>query len=241
MIRCNNLTADLNSNPIINRVSFDIHKGEIVGIIGPNGAGKTTLLRAILGQIDAYSGDISVDGVSINKLGLKTLAKKIAWVSSELNCSFNYTVVDIIKMGRFPYHNGFFDSLLDDNSLINDLLEVTELTHLKDKPFNQLSSGEKQRVQLAKALAQEPSVLLLDEPISHLDLRHQENFLNILKKRNTDDNLTIVMVSHHIDVISRVCNRVLFLKAGEITEDGTSRELLTKPNISNLFDIFYKP
>ncbi|RAP36486.1 ABC transporter [Candidatus Marinamargulisbacteria bacterium SCGC AAA071-K20] len=237
MIESKNITVKLNDAVIINDVSFKIEKGGCIGIIGPNGSGKTTLLRSLLGQLKLSSGDILIEGHPMSRFSLNQLAQKVAWVSSELHCMFNYSVLDIVKMGRFPYHRGFFDSLSVDDAVLEKLLELTELSHLKHKPFNQLSSGEKQRVQLAKALAQEPSILLLDEPISHLDLKHQENFLNIVRRKNRDEDLTILMVSHHIEAIAKVCSRVIFLKEGRLVKEGLTSLVLSDSNIKGLFGL----
>ena len=237
MMECREVISCLDKQRIIDKVSFTTEKGDIVGIIGPNGSGKTTLLRSILGHIEVESGDILVEGKSIKNYSLKKRAKTIGWVSSELNCLFNYTVLDIIKMGRFPYHESLFDSFTIDHELIDSVLELTKLGPLKHKIFNHLSSGEKQRVQLAKALVQAPSILLLDEPISHLDMKHQDNFINILKKKNKESQMTIIMVSHHIEAILKLCSNVLFLKEGKITKEGKTKEILTTENIKVLFDL----
>jgi iron complex transport system ATP-binding protein len=193
--------------------SLTINAGEFFGIIGPNGSGKTTILKIMAGLLKPSAGSILVFGKDINKIGRNDLAKIIGFVPQENFFVFDFTVFDVVLWGRNPYLKRFEHPKKDDFEKSAQALESADVLSLKDKLINRISAGERQRVVLARALAQEPKVLLLDEATAHLDITHQVTFLKILK-RLQQNGMTIVFLSHDLNLASLVCSRILLLDNG---------------------------
>jgi len=225
------------STKVLENITFEVSEGEILGILGPNGAGKTTLLRCINRVLKPKKGSVVIDGANIRELTRKEIAKNIGVVPQNSTIHFPFTVFDIVLMGRNP-HLGRLDRItLKDIEIAKKAMKVTNTLHLADRLIDEISGGEKQRVIIARALTQEPKILLLDEPTSHLDINHQLEILELIRKLAIKNRLTIVLVSHDLNLASRYCDRIILLKEGKIHSVGTPKEVLTKDNIRDVFKI----
>ena len=202
---------------------YSIKAGAIVGIIGPNGSGKTSLLKLLMGLLRPESGEIHVFGRHIRTLSPVTLARRIAFVPQETPQVFSFTLGELVLMGRFPFHQPFsgwgWDSS-DDVRRAADAMHGMEITALADRLMSDVSGGERQRAMIARALTQDPDVLLLDEPTAFLDLHHQLDIARKLRQLNREQGLTVVMVSHDLNLVSQCCDQLLLLHQGEIASQG---------------------
>ncbi|MBI5573552.1 MAG: ABC transporter ATP-binding protein [Elusimicrobia bacterium] len=235
MLEVRNLSCGYDSKFFLQNINFNIQHGEIVGIIGPNGSGKTTLLRAITKILNPGQGLILIEGKNIAQMELKELAKKVAVVPQDFNIDF-MTVEEFVLLGRIPYFQRFqFLETKKDLEIAERCLVLTDTHKLKDRFLSETSGGEKQLVLIAKALAQEPKLLLLDEPTSHLDITHQVVILDLVKKLNRDFGLTVCMVLHDLNLASEYCNRLLLLNNGLIHKSGIPKEVLTYQTIEEVY------
>lgn len=220
---------------IINNVSFNIERGEFLGIIGPNGSGKSTLLKFMSRVLPPAKGMITLEGSDINRMDLKVFCRQVAFVGQDTIINFSFTAEELVLMGRIPHLRRLQFETRRDISIARNSLSLTDTLELKEKFIDELSAGERQRVIIAKALAQEPILLLLDEPTSHLDIGHQIQILNLLKKLNREKNLTIVIVLHDLNLASEYCNRLILLNQGAIFQKGEAQEVLTYQNIEKVY------
>ncbi|RUA06632.1 MAG: ABC transporter ATP-binding protein [Flavobacteriia bacterium] len=221
---------------IIDNISFDISKGSFTGIIGPNGSGKTTLFKTITGELSLVKGSIYLNNNNILKMQPKQKAQKIAIVTQTAD-AVDISVEDYVLMGRYPYKKKFqlFDTA-EDLELAHKFMKLTGVLRFKDKLMTELSGGEQQLVAIAKALAQEPELLLLDEPTSHLDISHQMQVLNLIQKLNEEYNLTVLMIIHDLNLAAEFCDFIIMLDQGKIYVKGTPEEVLTYKNIEEVFN-----
>jgi iron complex transport system ATP-binding protein len=223
--------------PVLRGITTDIARGDFVAIVGPNGAGKSTLLKILAGLLRRYKGSVIFCGRDLSELSPAGLAKRIAYVPQETHVVFPFTVSEIILMGRLPHRSGrLFDSP-NDVEVSRRAMELTDTLELAGKTFNELSGGERQRVVLASALAQDPRVLLLDEPTIYLDLKHQIHFYNIVEKLNVTRQMTIVTVTHDINLAARYARRMIVLNAGRIAGDDSPELVLTPEHLHEIFEI----
>ena len=235
LLKISNLSGGYGEKTVIKDISLKINKGDFMGLIGPNGCGKTTLLRLLSKIIKAKSGVVHLEGEDIAKMGLKEFCKKAAFVQQDTFINFPFTVFEIVMMGRIPHLKRLQQETKKDLDIVNNALEMTDTLILKDKFINELSSGERQRVIIAKALAQEPSLLFLDEPTSHLDIGHQIQILDLLSKLNRQNNLTILIVMHDLNLASEYCNQLVLLNKGEVFKEGQPSDVLTYQNIEAVY------
>jgi iron complex transport system ATP-binding protein len=236
MLDIRNLTCGYGKDPVLRDVSVSVGVGEFVAIIGPNGSGKTTLLRAISKVVMPTKGTISLDGQDIRRLSFRGLAKSIAVVTNLRDAYLNMCVEDFVLLGRIPHRKGI---MLTENNAdregVRKALVLTDTLGLKRRRVDNLSSGEKQMVFIARALAQEPRLLLLDEPTSHLDITHQVRVLDLIRRLNREQALTVVAVLHDLNLAGEYCNRLLLLKQGAMVKDGTPEEVLTYEIIEDVY------
>jgi len=220
---------------ILKDISLTIKRGEILGIIGPNGAGKTTLLK-ILGKIlQAKEGGIAWGGKLLSRIPIRAYAREVAMISQEHQMVFPYTALEVVLMGRYPYLGGWAFETEEDHTIARLAMEKMEVEGFAFRLFNELSGGEKQRVMIARALAQKANVLLLDEPATFLDLRHQMGIFSILKALNRDQGMTLVMVSHDLNMASQFCHQLLLLDRGRMVQWGTPETVLTAEKIREIY------
>lgn len=218
-------------------INLVVSSGEFVTILGPNGSGKSTLLNLILGDLVPYKGEIFFNDKPYTSYSRKEIAKRISFVPQRYYSVYPFSVYEIVAMGRTPYLNLLGFEKEDDVIKINNALELVGISHLKNKSINSISGGEAQRAFIARAIAQEPELILLDEPNAHLDLEYQLSIFNLLKKLNDEEQLTIVMVSHDLNLAGCYSKRIVLMKSGKIFLDDEKSKVLTQENISNVFRV----
>ena len=233
IIECRKIDFLYQDRPVINSLDLEIEGGSYTAVIGPNGSGKTTLLKLLCGILKPDNGDIFVKGKNIEKFHRKDLAKILTYVPQETSINFPYTVGEIVLMGRTPYISPFETESKEDIQKVEEAMKNAEIWHLRDRYYDQLSSGEKQRVVLASALAQEPEILLLDEPTSNMDPKYRKIFLNILRKL-TDK--TIIFVSHNLNLTFNSFENIIIINKGKIAYSGGKSGLLSNGILSNVFE-----
>ncbi len=216
ILKLDNISSGYSNKEILKNVSFKVQRGEFIGVIGPNGAGKSTLMKTVTRVIKPFKGQIYLNNKNIYCFNFKEIARRIACVRQESFISFSYKVRDIVMMGRFPYQSLLAGESKEDVKVVNEMLKLTDCDKLSDREILNLSSGEKQRVVIARALAQEPEILFLDEPTSYLDIGHQMQIFNLLKKLNKEKNITIISILHDLNLAAEYCDKLLLLNNGEI-------------------------
>ncbi|WFN34047.1 ABC transporter ATP-binding protein [Methanogenium sp. S4BF] len=235
MIDVEDLCAGYGGKDIIGEITFAAGKGAFIGIIGPNGSGKTTLLKAISRVLNVSGGVVTLEGRAITDFGQKELARTVGVVPQETAMNFSYTVADIVMMGRFPHKERFAKENADDYRIVREAMEVTNVAHLADRPVTDISGGERQRVIIARALAQQPRVILLDEATAHLDINHQVEILSIV--RDLGEGVTKIGVFHDLNLAAEFCDRIVLMAGGRIRAMGTPAEVLTMERLRDEYGI----
>ncbi|WP_039019838.1 ABC transporter ATP-binding protein [Halocynthiibacter namhaensis] len=218
---------------LLHPTSFALPAGHVLGIVGPNGAGKSTLLRMIYRYHTPSTGKILVDGMDLWALTPRAAARKVAAVLQEQPSSFGLTVREVVTLGRTPHRIGYATPGTRDNDIVDASLARLNLESLADRDLSTLSGGERQRAMVARALAQEPQVLVLDEPTNHLDIRHQLQILSLIR----DLDLTIVVSLHDLNMAAEVCDQILLLEHGHTKGFGAPNEVLTETLVSEAFRV----
>ena len=222
---------------VLDRVSATIPRGGIVGILGPNGSGKTTLLRLLSGTRVPSRGQVRLDDIPLTRLSRRAVARRIAVVPQETQLAFEYTVMEMVLMGRHP-HLGLFEMEgPGDLAVARDALRATGTAQLEDRRFSTLSGGEKQRVVIASALAQASDILLLDEPTASLDLRYQIEIASLLARLNAERGLTLVISTHDLSLAASLCRTLVMLREGKVLASGPTRDVLTTAHVRALYDV----
>ncbi len=234
-LRIKNLSVCIDNKIILKNISATFPKATLVGIVGPNGSGKTTLIRALNGNIKPSKGTIFIGPHELNNLSPKSISKHIAVVPQKTPISFDFTVKEIVEMGRYPYQSTFGNSNPNED-IIHWALEQTDLNGLKERTMASLSGGEKARVLIARTLAQETQILLLDEPVASLDLKHTSRILNLIKHQVKTFEKLVIVVLHDLELAANFCDQILFLSDGEIISMGPPSTVLTSANISKAFE-----
>lgn len=237
MLSFKGVNAGYNGKAVIKDISFQLNKGESLAIIGPNSCGKTTLLRAASGIIH-HSGEILLSGTPIKKMKRKEIAGKIALMSQINHVHFPYTVYETVMMGRYRFlrRNLFGKPSKEDLRVVEETMESTRLTELKDKHLNTLSGGQLQRVYLAHTLVQEPELILLDEPTNHMDMKYQIDVVNYLKDWASKENHAVIGVFHDLNLAMKLTEHLLFMKDGEIYGMGNAQDLITRDFLMKIYD-----
>ena len=234
--RVEDLQFSYSRTPVLQGISTEIGRGEFVALIGPNGAGKSTFLKVLAGLLRRYKGSVQFGENSLERLSAQELARQVAFVPQETHVVFPFSAGEIVQMGRLPHREGFFDSQAD-LERANAAMELTDTAALSRKTFSELSGGERQRVVLASALAQDPEVLLLDEPTVYLDLKHQIQFYDILERLNLERQMTIISVTHDINLAARYARRMIAVRDGRCAADGSPETVLTPQHLYEIFEI----
>jgi iron complex transport system ATP-binding protein len=237
MLSIKNLFCGYPSGFALENISFEVNKKEFVGVVGPNGSGKTTLLKTITKILKPQEGEIILDGENIEQMSFKEIAKKIAVVPQTFNVELGMSVEEFVFLGRIPHRKAFqfFETQIDEDTT-QDAMRLTETIELKERTVNNLSGGESQRIAIARALAQRPQLLLLDEPTAHLDIGHQVRILDLLGKLNRENALTIIAVFHDLNLASEYCDRLLLLKDGKVHSIGKPEEVLTYQILEEVYN-----
>ena len=230
-----NVSIRFGKKPIHTDVTFSIKEGELVAITGPNGAGKTTLLRTIAGLIPS-SGEVILGERPLKDWTSRERARRLAFVRQNQEISFGFTVMELVLLGRSP-HRGWLEAFTrEDHQIATDALESVALSGYEERKLSELSGGEYQRVRLAQALAQDPEILLLDEPTTHLDIHHQLDLLHRVRAL-ADDGRTIISAIHDLPLAARFADRILVLNEGRLVADGTPENVLTPDLIRTVFRV----
>ena len=236
---------------VLQDISWNIKQGENWGIIGPNGSGKSTLLRLLSGVDEPYKGKVSLYGRPINSFTRKQLARHISVLQQSGLPKLEYSVKQIVEMGRMPYENNWGierstrprDTTSENgwgysgNEIIDEVLKKFDLYHLANRKLCSLSGGQRQRVGLAKALVQQPTILLLDEPTTSLDIHYQMEFMELLSEWKLRFKFTVVTVVHDLNVAAQYCDQLMMLNKGEIVASGTPQHIITKENVQRIFQV----
>ena len=218
---------------IVDAISFDVRPGEMLAIVGPNGAGKSSLLRCLFRAHRPLAGSVRLDGEDIWRMAPRAVARKIAAVLQETSADFPFTVRDVVSLGRIPHQAGLTADTAHDASQVDHALEHLNLAGFGRRSFASLSGGEKQRVLVARALVQEPGLLILDEPTNHLDIRHQLEILELVKGLG----MTVITSLHDLDLAARYADRVVILAGGRLVADGLPEAALSPPAIRDVFGV----
>ena len=230
-----NVAVEFGEVSVLGDVSFAVDSGELVGVVGPNGAGKTTLLRTISGALSPSRGSVVVDGADVHDLDSKESSRLIAVVPQDTTLSFAFDVRDVVEMGRHPHRSRFSPPTRRDREIVNRALERTRTTHLADRSIEAVSGGERQRVILARAIAQDTPVLLLDEPTASLDVNHQVETLELVRSL-VEDGRTVIAAIHDLDLAARYCDRLVMVADGVVHRNGAPKEVLTPETLESAFD-----
>ena len=235
MLRIENVRCGYEDSFEISDISIDVPKSCLAGIIGPNGAGKTTLFRGIMGEISLMEGQIIVSDQDLKTLKYKSKARQVAIVNQQIE-NIHMSVEDYVLLGRIPYqgHFNFFESK-NDFEITQKYMEMTDVLRFKDKLMSELSGGERQLAAIARALCQEPNLLLLDEPTAHLDITRQVQILNLIQRLNEKLDLTVLMNIHDLNLASEYCDYLIMLDQGKVFTKGEPEEVLDFKNIEKVY------
>ena len=221
----------------VNGVSLAVPRGSFTGLLGPNGCGKTTLLKLMAGILRPESGTVTLEGRALADMPRRTAARHVAVVPQDTHPAFDYTSLEIVLMGRHPHLRPTQLEGPADVAIAYESLEATGTLHLAMRPFTSLSGGERQRVVIASALAQQPDILLLDEPTASLDLGYQLEVASILRRVSRDRNVTMVMATHDLNLAASMCDALALLRRGRLLRHGTTGEVLTTDTVRELYDV----
>lgn len=229
------LAAGYGKRPVAEGLSFHAGRGEIVTLIGPNGAGKSTILKTISGGLAPLGGELVLDGVPMERIPRKERARKLAVVFTEKLQGELMTCRDVAAAGRYPYTGRLGLLSEEDQRAVDQALELVHGTDLGDRPFDRISDGQRQRIMLARALCQEPEMILLDEPTSHLDVKYKLEFLSLLREMARKKDLSVLMSLHELDLAERISDRVVCIKDGRMDRCGTPEQVFTPGYVEELF------
>jgi iron complex transport system ATP-binding protein len=226
-----------NSVPVLKDVAFEAKEGEIIGVLGPNGSGKTTLLRCMNRALSPSKGTVMVEDKEIGSMSRREIASEMAVVPQNCVITFPFTALEVVMMGRNPSMDRFQREAKEDIAIVKRSMDATSVSGLAGRSMNQLSGGERQRVIIARALAQQPKIMLLDEPTLHLDVNHQREIMELVKELADREKLTVIMVSHDLNLAARFCDKLILLSEGRVLSAGKVPEVLTQDNVEKVFKI----
>jgi iron complex transport system ATP-binding protein len=235
MLRIDKLSYSYGDKRVLEEIDLYIEEGEFIGIIGPNGSGKSTLLKNISNFLKPEAGAIYLNHRILNDYSAIELARQLAVVPQDTYINYNFSVYDLVMMGRNPYQDRWGRVAREDMKVVREAMEKTDIMDFKDKGINQLSGGERQRVIIARALAQKPEILLLDEPTASLDINYQQEIFDLLANLNKELGITIIVVSHDLNLSSQYCSKLILLYKGKINKIGNPEEVLTADNIAEVY------
>lgn len=231
------LSVGYSGNILIHDINLSVEKGKILTLIGPNGSGKSTILKTITKHLEKIAGVITIDDQNIEKLSNKEIAKRLSVMLTERIEPELMTCEQVVAMGRYPYTNYFGALTSKDKQIVTDALRMVNALELADRPFTDVSDGQRQRIMLARAISQEPEVIVLDEPTSYLDIRHKIELLDILRKMAAEKNVAVVMSLHEIDLAAKVSDAVLCVKGDKIELAGTPEQVFSDQRVSELYGL----
>ena len=237
ILKLTGLSVGYKNKTIISNIDLNVKKGEIISLAGSNGCGKSTLLRTLAGQQKALSGSILLDGQNMALYNDISLAKKVSILLTDRVTPLLMTAYDVVCSGRYPYTGMLGILSSEDKDKVREFMELTGITGLADQYFSELSDGQKQRIMLARALCQEPDILIMDEPMTFLDIKYKRELVNIIKRLRNEKGLTMIISLHELEVIREISDMVVCIKDGSIDKTGIPSEILNDDYINFLFDI----
>ena len=230
-----NLTVGYDGQPLIREVCLSVQRGRIVTLIGPNGSGKSTILKTVVGQLSKVSGTVLLAGSPMEQLRQNEIAKKMAILMTQRVHPELMTCFDVVSTGRYPYTGALGLLSKEDKRIVMDAMALVHSADLADRPFEAISDGQRQRILLARALCQQPEIIVLDEPTSYLDIRYKLELLTILKTMVREKNLAVLMSLHELDLADRVSDTVVCVSGDRIDRIGTPKEIFTSDSIARLY------
>lgn len=237
IICAQNISFRYTNKPVINDVSFALDEARIVAVIGPNGSGKTTLLKILNATLFPNTGQMFIESRDTRHWSRQEIARTVAIVPQESPAIFSFFAEEIVMMGRFPHLHSWAFENKKDYRIAREAMTKTDSLSFAHCRFNELSTGERQRVLIARALAQEPKILLLDESTVFLDLKHQAQFLSLLRELNREQHLTVIFVTHDVNLAAQNADQILLLYSGKKYAIGTPADVLTAQNIKEVYDV----
>nr|WP_255457351.1 adenosylcobinamide amidohydrolase [Sporosarcina sp. JAI121] len=235
-MKVENVSGGYGKEPVVKSVTFNVKKGEVLGILGPNGSGKSTLLKIISGILPMETGSVTIDGQDASSYSQKEFAKKVAVLPQLHAHAFSHSVRETVELGRYPHQSGLFSSWSnEDERAVTEAMSNMAITRYAKNSIELLSGGEQQRVFVAQALAQEAPILLLDEPTNHLDIAHQQQLLDTIRKQAVDKGLTVISVFHDINLASLYCDRLLLMNKGQIAKIGAPQDVVKEEAIQAVY------
>ena len=231
------MSVGYDGKPLIEEVEIMLRKGEILTLLGPNGAGKSTILKSIARQLSLIAGTVRLDGEDMKSLTGAELSKKMAVVMTKRLRAELMTCEDVVATGRYPYTGRFGVLSKDDHQAVENAMELVKVTELRDLMFDRISDGQRQRVMLARAICQEPELIILDEPTSYLDVKHKLEFLTVLRKLVRERNMAVVMSLHELDLAQKISDRVMTVCEGRVDRIGMPEDIFTDEYINCLYNV----
>ena len=235
MLHAKNIHYAYNSHAVLCGVELEVSAGEFVGIIGPNGSGKTTLLRVLGGVAQPSQGDVHFEGRAVSEVSRAELAKRMACLTQTVNVNLPFTVRQVVLLGRHPHLKRFQNLGKQDEEIAQTAMTDAAVAELSEKMVTEISAGERQRVFLAMALAQQPELLMLDEPTSHLDIAHQVRIYELLRSLHRQRKLTVVVVSHDLNLAAEYCQKLILLHDGKVAVQGPAEQVIRKEVLEEVY------
>lgn len=223
--------------PSLRNASFQLYPGELLAVLGPNGAGKTTLVNTLTGLLPISSGSVHLFGSPLHSFPRRELAKRVAVVQQNVQLAFGFSVYEVVLMGRAPHQGALLSASENDHQIVSDALERTDLLHLANRTACELSGGEQKRVAIARAFAQQPQILILDEATAHLDVRHVVELHALVRRELRTHNIACLAIMHDLNEAAQNAHRILILKNGEVRAQGTIPEVMTYRILRDTFDV----
>ena len=236
ILKLRNIGFKYEENEVLKNIDLDVNSGEILGILGPNGSGKSTLLRVMDGILIPQSGEIHINGKPYRNFKRSHLAREVAMVAQEQHFRFSFSCIEVVLMGRFPHLKRMQFENHNDLRIAMEAMKATHAQEFAERSIHDLSGGEKQRVLIARALAQEPRVILLDEPTSFLDLKFKREVFKLISSLSNEKKLGVAIVSHDIDLVAQYCSKIILLKNGTVYRKGDPYTVITAENIEDVYE-----
>lgn len=232
-----NLVIGYKNTALSSEINIDLKEGEITSVIGPNGSGKTTLIKTLMGQLNELAGDIFIDGVNKNLISLTEKSRKMAILLTERVRLENMLCRDVVSMGRFPYTGKLGVLAANDKQVVEASMRIIGIDKLAGKEFSHISDGQKQLILLARAIAQEPQILILDEPTSFLDIKYKIKLFDVLRNLADKRNITVLMSIHDISMVDKVSDSIIAIDGKHHVEQGAVKDFVNKDKLKKLFDL----
>lgn len=237
LLRIDDIECSYDSVKVLDDVTFEVPSGTIFGLVGPNGSGKTTLIRCISRVLEPKRGIVLLDKELLSEMSFRAIARKVGVVPQTTRPGFAFTAYEIVSMGRTPYIGRLQQETKEDHIVVKEAMISTDCWPLRSRLFFELSGGEQQRVVIARALAQNPRVLLLDEPTSHLDLGYQLEVMDLIERLAVNRNLVVIAIFHDLNLAARYCENTALLSDGKIEEVGSTFSILSSENIEKVYGV----